>query len=356
MGHYCTSCEYFKEERSEALNILTFLAALVIATVIVLSSTSEIFANDTTARVVPGGIEFLKSQDIRILEEFLEISKKSVRVRYRFRNESGQDIHTTVAFPLPPLDCSSPHEWPAQYEKLEKTFKVRVNGRPVSTTTVRKAIIHGRDATAQLRGMGLSDQHIFDQCYGPDKKMDGDLDAAQRAALGKLRQGEWEVIPWEVGVTIFWEQSFPAGKEIVVEHEYAPASGGAYGFFDSESVTRIFDLMSKGSGSEACLDDRTKRAIENRIKAYVSEGTGKSYLTVRDVGYILGTGRNWKGPIGEFTLRVEKETPDEIISLCFPGQPKKISPTAYEFYQKDFVPQDNIVVYFYSAGPLPTNW
>jgi len=59
-------------------------------------------------------------------------------------------------------------------------------------------------------------------------------------------------------------------------------------------------------------------------------------------------------------LRLVKERPDEFVSVCFPGKPDKISPTVYEFYQKDFVPQDTLVVYFYRVlTPLeaekPTN-
>ncbi len=65
--------------------------------------------------------------------------------------------------------------------------------------------------------------------------------------------------------------------------------------------------------------------------------------------YILGTGRNWKGPIGEFKLRLKKNTPEEIVSVCFPGQPEKLSPTLYEFTQRNFVPDDRLVVYFYNV-------
>jgi hypothetical protein len=65
------------------------------------------------------------------------------------------------------------------------------------------------------------------------------------------------------------------------------------------------------------------------------------------VEYILGTDHNWKCPIGEFKLRLKKETPEEIVSVCFPGQPEKPSPTIYEFTEKNFVPGDRLVVYFY---------
>jgi hypothetical protein len=63
----------------------------------------------------------------------------------------------------------------------------------------------------------------------------------------------------------------------------------------------------------------------------------------------LGTGRNWKGPIGEFKPRLKKGIPEEIVSACLPGQPKKLSPTLYEFTERNFVPDDRLVVYFYDV-------
>ena len=80
------------------------------------------------------------------------------------------------------------------------------------------------------------------------------------------------------------------------------------------------------SSDEACLDERTKRALENKHMAFAADnGNPEDILEFfQDVEYILGTGRNWKGPIGQFTLRIVKETPDTIVSLCFPGKPKKL--------------------------------
>ncbi len=75
------------------------------------------------------------------------------------------------------------------------------------------------------------------------------------------------------------------------------------------------------------------------------------YVTLHDVEYILGTGRNWKGPIGVFTLRIEKDSPDQLVSLCLPGELRKVDSTSYEFTSKDFVPQDKLVIYFYDVGP-----
>lgn len=72
-------------------------------------------------------------------------------------------------------------------------------------------------------------------------------------------------------------------------------------------------------------------------------------VMLNDVEYVLGTGRNWKGPIADFTLRIEKDSPEQFVSLCFPGRAKRVSPTVLEFSHTDFVPQDKLVVYFYTV-------
>ncbi|MGO9121839.1 MAG: DUF4424 family protein [Desulfomonilaceae bacterium] len=99
---------------------LNVILGLVIAASALIPAT-QTFANDTVARVGAGGLSFTKTEDIRMLEEILQISRRQVKVKYRFRNESDQDIHTTVAFPLPSYDVC-PSDAPrcqGNYENLQ---------------------------------------------------------------------------------------------------------------------------------------------------------------------------------------------------------------------------------------------
>ena len=270
-----------------------------------------------------------------MLEEILQISQKQVNVKYRFLNESKRGINTTVAFPLPPYDpVPSDH---LGSREIMPTFKILVGGRPVSPEISRKAVVGNRDITARLREVGLSDKQIFDN---------PDLTDDQRAALEKLDETNREILDWRVAETAFWQQSFPAGKEIVIEHQYKPVVGLRFdsAYYGGLHITLLLP---------PCLDERTGRNLGNRlIKAYAKlVEHDDDQIVTHDIEYILGTGRNWKGPIGEFKLRIEKEKPDDIISLCFPGKLKRASPTVYEFYKRDFVPPDNLVVYFYRIGP-----
>jgi Domain of unknown function (DUF4424) len=347
-------------ENLQPIELLMIFSGMVI-TIAILFSPTGVFANDSAAAFGAGGIELVKNEHIRMLEEILEISPKKIRVEYRFLNESDKDIDTTVAFPLPPEYRVSnffvPGGDPAM---ILKSFKVLVNGNSVTTRIVQKAVIGHRDITEELSKLGLSDEEIFFDIAFED--LESFLSKHQ-----KLREkyGDW----WRVSRTLFWKMTFPVGKEIVVEHEYAPVQGFGYfpwtdreNFFGEKNTERfkglekLWDQFSGKPDKDAdCLDEGTKRAIENRVKMAVLKGAGLVYVGYADVEYILSTGRNWKGPIGEFTLRLVKEKPDQFVSVCFPGQPKKISPTVYEFYQKDFVPQDDLDVYFYTVSPEMLN-
>ena len=100
----------------------------------------EAVADDSIASVAAGAITFTKSDHIRMLEEFLEISTQTVRIRFRFLNESDQDIHATVAFPLPSYDphTAGPDDAVRAARRLGETFKALVNDRRIPTKVQRK--------------------------------------------------------------------------------------------------------------------------------------------------------------------------------------------------------------------------
>jgi hypothetical protein len=267
---------------------------LLTLAVSILIPTGQVLANDTLARVaVTGGLEFVKSDNIRMLEEVLEISLKMIRVKYRFLNESDQDIGSAVAFPLPAYIASDGRTDRLLQEETDGKFLVLVNGDPVQTKRIENAET--------------------------------------------------------------WWQSFPAGKEVVVEHSYVPTAGAEYDYLYQNGYTYgflhtlFFWVTLPGKVTEACIDSSTARAIKNRVENSAQSG-GVVAVFARDVEYILGTGRNWKGSIGKFVLRVEKESPDHFVAVCFPGSPKPSSPTVSEYVQTDFVPPDKLVVYFYRVN------
>jgi hypothetical protein len=72
-----------------------------VISVLVIASPNLAMANDSIARVGVGGLVLKKSESIRMLQEKPTISTTKITVRYRFINDSSQDLKETVAFPMP---------------------------------------------------------------------------------------------------------------------------------------------------------------------------------------------------------------------------------------------------------------
>jgi hypothetical protein len=307
---------------------------------------SHALANDTMVRVSAGGLTFIKNEDIRMKQEILMISKEKIRVQYRFINESKQDIKSTVAFPMPLYTWVSGESF---NEGPITSFKVWTNGEPIKTKSMRKAMIGDRDITPELRKVGLSDHQIF-VSFGQDNEKP--FTKRQNARITELSGISADQPRWEIQETAYWEQNFPTGREIAVEHSYKPFLGGVYTVGAIAEMPTYADWVKpKREENEACLDEGIKKTIEARAKKILSNGAPAVRVNLHDVEYILGTGRNWKGPISDFKLRIEKSSADEIVSLCFPGKPKKISPLILEFSQSNYLPQDKLIIHFYQVTP-----
>src|SRR5580698_11404890 len=143
-------------------------------------------ANDTTAELGAGGIVFTRSTDVSMDSEDLWISKTRVRVSYVFTNSGTGDVKTEVAFPVPPLPiCDEDHDEVCNDINLRVVegdnpmrFRLTVDGKPKAFQTTKQS---------QMKdGVGA------------------------------------------VSITYHWEQVFPKGRSVRIEHEYVPMAGGTY--------------------------------------------------------------------------------------------------------------------------------
>ena len=324
-----------------------FTALLVSAAM--LSAAAAVHANDGAAERAAGGLVFKQNDDIDMVSEDLFISVTEVRVRYVFRNRTPRDTRITVAFPLPDYDLTEPVEgdvvWPAEFE-------TRVDGRPVRTQVERKAILRGVDQSALLTGLGVPIVY-----QGGDPARAAAAWEALRAvpeegrrrliAAGLVRevpaeQGRTSLEPlWTVKETWYWDQVFPAGRDVVIEHRYRPGAGG--------SVATAFAMPSYRQSEEGrariaryCMDEAYLGAIDRIARR---EGTDYPSISEVWVSYILTTGAGWRSPIGEFRLVVEKQRPEDLVSFCGEGV-RRISPTRFEMRRRDWRPDRNLDVLF----------
>ncbi len=60
---------------------------------------------------------------------------------------------------------------------------------------------------------------------------------------------------------------------------------------------------------------------------------------------MLTTAENWLGPIKTFTLKVEKPSPEALVSLCAEGI-KRTGPTSFELTAEDYSPSEDLKVLF----------
>ena len=67
-------------------------------------------ANDTTAELAAGGLEFVRNPIVEMRSEQLFVSPAQVRVTYRFFNTSDQPVTNLVAFPMPDITVDNP-DW-----------------------------------------------------------------------------------------------------------------------------------------------------------------------------------------------------------------------------------------------------
>jgi hypothetical protein len=72
--------------------------------------------------------------------------------------------------------------------------------------------------------------------------------------------------------------------------------------------------------------------------------------TERRVRYILTTGGNWRSPIGDFRLVVDKGRPENLVSFCGSGL-RRISPTQFEMRRRNWRPDRDLAVLIVERSP-----
>ncbi len=296
-------------------------------------------ADDSSAALELGGIVFTKNTPVRMAAEDLYVSPKAVRIRFSFANDTGKDVDTVVAFPLPDIDNEGFY-----FEPLGATtddpqnfvgFKVSVNGKPTAFKVEQRAFVKARDVTAIVEAAGLPLNVVIG---GNTAKLDA-LPPAKRKQLiaeGVLADDTPSPL-WTVRTKFYWTQRFPAHKTVVIEHSYQPVTGQS--FFSGDDVTK----KDATGGRDYCFDAPTKVKItamaEARKKTASENG---EYLNAAWTDYILKTANNWNGPIGRFHLTLDKLKPDNVLSLCWDGELKKTGPTTFESVRTNFSPKQDI--------------
>lgn len=294
-------------------------------------------ANDSTAQLGAGGLQLVRNDTIEVLSEDLYVSAREVRVTYHFRNRTDAPVTYLVAFPLPAIDAIVPEVMnivlPDPKSENFMDFTVTVDGQPVMPKLEARVTALGLDQTEVVKRLGLSLNPMdFDLYEWLQKAPPAEKEELNRLGLATVDPYTTQAV-WKLETTFYWEQTFPPGKEIVVEHRYKPITG--YGFFGdwvfNEPVYR----------DKYCIDGAFEAAARKKLAAI--KDASNPYLNEQRVSYILTTANNWATYIQDFRLVVDKGSPDALVSFCGTDV-KKISPTQFEMRAKDFVPERELEI------------
>jgi hypothetical protein len=227
-------------------------------------------------------------------------------------------------------------------------FETKVDGRPVKMEVDRRAIHGGADHTAHLASQGLlptSGTEALDRLPETVRQRLVKAGLAQLEEYDSGRGWERHLAPaWTVKETWYWQQAFPPGRDLVVEHRYVPGTGGsvdaALGFPDFRSSPEGRAMIR-----EYCVDPAFLAGLDRMRRRSAATPEQR-------IGYILTTGGNWRSPIGDFRLVVDKGAPGNLVSFCGEGV-RKISPTRFEVRKKNWRPDRDLrilIVQAQSAG------
>jgi hypothetical protein len=319
-------------------------------------------ANDSSASLDADGLHFTYNPNIEIESETLSLSLDRVSVAYRFRNTSDHDISTLVAFPLPVMYIGEEGNYvlPDNRDPINFIdFQVTADGQRVEPSVEIKATRFGLDVSELLKRHGIPLTLLAendDATVALHEKLN-DLPDDAKQELERYGVIDWTTSSgadnkplasthWQTHITFYWFQTFPAGRTIEVTHRYHPVP--RYFFFSAE------DLDSAEMREKYCFDQAFADAARAMLKraAQGHENDYSAILQGRELKYVLTTAENWLGPIQKFNLKVEKPSPDALVSLCAESI-KKTSPTSFELTEENYSPRGDLNVLF--LQPLPSD-
>ena len=315
---------------------------IAIALLLANAASIHALANDSTAELSTGGLQFVRNDDVEMRSEDLYISTKEIRVRYRFFNRSDKDVTVHVAFPMPEVknedhDVAIPSDDPANL----LDFVTRVNGQQVKAEVEQRATINGVDRTQMLRDLRLPlAPHVQGAEAALDKLPRDKQDELVRlgiAAVNEYDAGKGMerhlAARWSLHTTFFWQQTFPAQKVTLIEHRYKPSVGGSVGT----------GLAIREAAREPWYENYKRKYCIDRDILNTAQRTRGAPLMEERIDYILKTGANWAGPIKDFRVVIDKGETSNLVSFCGDGV-KKIGPTQFEMRKTDFIPEGNLSV------------
>ncbi len=304
-------------------------------------------ANDSSARLEAGGLRLIEEKDIVMEREDLYISRKQVHVEYLFRNTAAADKTIVVAFPLPLVKTAELYDSSVGVQSQNPVnfvdFKVWADGKQIMPKQDVRAWLNGKDITALLLRHRIPPSVFDPKFYDSMRNLPpASLQALKAAgAIGPDSTAQEAYPRWSYQVGYYWSQTFPAGRPVKFVHTYKPVVGTSVGMVD-------YMLSEPKEMSRVAQDYCMDLPFQNRLRAMQAAKPGQGVIMSHELGYILTTAKNWRGPIGSFRLIIDAGE-NEIMSTCVPGL-EQTGPRRWSVQQQNYRPERDITI-FYASSP-----
>lgn len=303
-------------------------------------------ANDTTAVLGTGGLVFVSNDTLKMDSEDLFVSPEAVRVTYEFTNTADVAQDVLVAFPMPDIEGSGDFNVAVPHMDSDNLFgfATSFNGKAVKATLHQQAFMFNLDQTAALEELGVPltpfGERTRAALAGLDEK---GIDRLMRLGLivpmdysddGDNWKRSYEPV-WTLRSTYSWQAHFEPGETAEVIHTYAPSVGGTVAVTFLSPADEYGDRAAEYK-KKYCTDDSFIKAVKKTLATptdYYSAPFTESWIS-----YVWSTGNNWAGPIGRFTLTIDKGAPGNLVSFCWDGAVKKTGPTTFRMEATDWYP------------------
>lgn len=323
-------------------------------------------ANDGFGGLSATGLTFGQTEAVAMVSEDLSIGIDRIAVDYVFRNTTDADVTGEVIFPLPPISVWA--QWESMMNLPEDVtrenlvgFTATVDGQPVQVKIDRVAVIEapyeegrplsaqydtpGRDVTADLARFGLpltlDVEAVRAALLALPPAVRARVQAAGMAEYYGTEGSATEPLEvwaqWSIVWRYHWTQTFPAGQDLRISHEYQNLPPGGL-FYWSDPPEEYQAYLA----DQYCIDQGTSKAIAKALKNPEGDEYG-NYGTAFNIAYVLRTANSWAGPIGSFRLTLDKGDPGNVISLCAEGV-RKTGPTTFVIEKTDYVPDRDLEI------------
>jgi hypothetical protein len=322
-------------------------------------------ADDSSATLGTGGLVLQKTDKIALVSEELYLSPTGVRISYRFRNLTSTDYATAIAFPMPDFPgggSNSTTVVPDPASDNFMKFQTTVDGKPIASQLEQRAFIteEGKpdvEITEKLRALHIplvptveATEAAIARLTNAQRKSLADSDIVDASEESDYAGGPATLYPlWTLRSKYWRDQTFPGGKEITVQQSYVPVVGSQSSLslgspdMDADSLKAYREKFCTDASFLKAARALYKKAGDDNAKTFQSF---EQYLS-----YVIMSGGNWAGPIGDFKLIIDKGDPKTLVSFCGNGV-KKTGPTQFEMNIKNYTPDRDIDVLLLRTVPV----